>query len=72
MAVKWALPGLSLMQAGGSLAETIGSLAAGFVFIAMMQKFVFGKYYDDGPGAAMALQHSNRPHRGSKYPQSVG
>jgi hypothetical protein len=72
MAVKWGLPGLSLMQAGGSLAETIGSLAAGFVFIAMMQKFVFGKYYDDGPGSAMTLQHSNRPRRGSKYPQSVG
>lgn len=72
MAVKWALPGLSLMQAGGSLAETIGSLAAGVVFIVLMHKFIFAKYYDDGPGTALGRQSSNRPVRGSKYPQSVG
>ena len=71
-AVRWGLPGLSLMQAGGSMAETIGSLAAGFVFVTLMHKFVFAKYYDDGPGAAMAQQRTNRPVRGSKYPQSAG
>jgi len=72
MSVKWALPGLSLMQAGGSMAETVGSLAAGFVFIYLMHRFIFAKYYDDGPGAAMARRDSTRPPRGSKYPQSVG
>lgn len=71
-AVRWGLPGLSLMQAGGSLAETVGSLAAGMVFVTLMHKFVFSKYYDDGPGTALGHQASHRLVRGSKYPQSVG
>jgi hypothetical protein len=70
-AVRWSLPGLGLMQAGGSLAESIGSLAAGIVFVSLMHKMVFSKYYDDGPGVAISRQRPNRPVRGSKYPQSV-
>jgi hypothetical protein len=71
-AVRWALPALGLMQAGGSMAETVGSVAAGFVFIFLMHKFIFAKYYEQGPGAAPLQRGSRQSHRGSKYPQSLG
>ena len=40
----WFLPGMAMIQAGGSLAEIVMSSAAGFIFILILNKTVLSRY----------------------------
>lgn len=57
--VRWALPGLGMMQPGGVLTEAVGGAAACYVLVTAMHMWMFSKYYDK-------VNWGPRTQRGSK------
>lgn len=64
--VRWALPGLGLMQPGGAMTEAVGGAAACYVLVTAIQWRFFSQYYDADQGQLAQVT------RGSKhaYPTS--
>ena len=46
-AVRWLLPGMGMMQSGGSMTEVVSSVAGNIVFVWLLHRFVFARYYED-------------------------
>ena len=64
--VVWWLPGLSLLQVGGSLVEAVGSASAGLLIALFIRKFQAGRVVrqrpePDSPREAYALRVPARP-----------
>lgn len=47
-AARWILPGIGMLQAGGMLAEIVGSTAANLIFVLLLHHQIFARYYGGG------------------------
>ncbi len=46
-AIRWLLPGMGMVQAGGSMAEIVSSVAGNAVFVWGLHRYLFARYYED-------------------------
>ena len=71
-AARWLVPGLGMLQAGGSSTEIVSSVAGGAVFMWVLNHYVFGKYYDDRfAEAPRSMSGGDQQVRGSRVPRSL-
>ncbi len=64
---RWMVPGLGMLQAGGSSTEMVSSVAGGVVFMWALHHYVFKRFYEDALAAPRQLYNTDvRLPRGSR------